>query len=283
MTRLSQTAILVALNVRTWSARRYDDKASETVAKVHHSKRDMGRYNKCLIDVHHKSFVAIGKAATAARTYHYGHTLAWVQKGACLLPAAMNLDYSAGMTGIQEEFEQSVEDFLAEYPNLKDKARKELNGLYVESEYPSVEELESKFGFEIIKFPVPDVSDFRANVSEEEAKAIKEQIEKELERASVKAMNDLWHRLHTAVKNMAESLKVEDKRFHDTLVQNVRDVASLLPKMNVLNDPMLNLAGEAVLKHLTKTEPEELRKDKGARSEVAKKADELAAKIAGFL
>lgn len=283
MTRLSENAILVSLNVRTWSARRYDDKASDTVAKVHHSKREMGRYNKCLIDVRHPTFVAIGQTATRSRTYHYDNTLAWIQKGAGMLPSAHNLAYSAGINEIADEFWASVERFLKTYPKLKERAKKDLNGLYVEGEYPSVEELEAKYGFEVVKFPVPDVEDFRANVSEAEAKAIKEQIETQLERAAAEAMRDLWSRLHTAVNNMAKSLSEKDKRFHDTLVSNVRDIALLLPKMNVINDPMLTMAGESVLKNLCNVEPDELRKDKKARSETAKRADELAEKIRGFI
>jgi hypothetical protein len=49
------------------------------------------------------------------------------------------------MRGFEAIFERKVEDFLALYPTYIEQVRPELNGLFRQEDYPSVEKLRTKF------------------------------------------------------------------------------------------------------------------------------------------
>jgi hypothetical protein len=283
MSNIQEKAMLVSLSVRTWSARRYDDKASETVAEHHHSKKDMGRYNKCLIDVGHLAFKEPVKAAGLLRDFHYTHTLPWVQKGACLLPVAEHLEYASNVTRLGRDLMEAVDRLAKAYPKLKEQARKQLNGLYVESEYPTVEEMRAKFGFEVVYLPVPRADDFRVNLSEKEVRRIKQQITAQVEKATADAMKELWTRLHDVASKMAAALSDPERRFHNTLVTNVQELVEVLPRLNLTDDKELANMTEQVRKQLTRHDADTLRDNPNTREATAKRAAELAAKMSLFV
>ncbi|GIW55382.1 MAG: hypothetical protein KatS3mg082_1786 [Nitrospiraceae bacterium] len=159
---IKDKAMLVQPSISVWSARRIDKAITREVAQRHGADaRKAGRYNKCLIDPEAETFVEVRRIAQAARDFHYGHTLPWTQQGAQILPAAEYWEYSAQMKEFQDRFNQAVKVFVAEYPALKEKARKDLNGLYREEDYPSPTEVKSKFSFEVHILPIPDADDWR--------------------------------------------------------------------------------------------------------------------------
>jgi len=282
MTTISTQAMLASPSIRTWSARRYDATATATVAKEHHNEKDMGRYNKCLIDVKADSFVRISKIANEVRTWIYEHSLPWTQTGARILPAAMYLDFNSEVLKYRRKFDDAVETFLDEYDDLKAAAKKALNGLYNEEDYPAPGELRAKYGIEVVYFPVPSANDFRVEMSEREVDRIRRQITQSVEQATADAMRDLWERLHDSVVKMAAALKDPNRRFHDSLVGNVIDIVSILPKLNMTDDPDLIRMTQEVRESLTKVSPQTLRDDADVRAEQAKRADKIAKMMAGM-
>src|SRR5258708_12518334 len=54
-----------------------------------------------------------------------------------------------------------------------------------------------------------------------------------------KGTEDLWKRLRDVVSHMVDRLNEPDSRFHATLVTNIHDLVSLLPQLNVNQDPDL--------------------------------------------
>jgi hypothetical protein len=283
MATIHDKAMLVTLNVRTWSARRYDDTASEIVAEHHHSKKDMGRYNKCLVDVKEEVFKRPIQIANEIRAFHYSHTLPWSQKGACLLPAAEYLEYSSKVQRLAKQLREATEELADAYPRLKAKAKRDLNGLYNEGEYPSADEVIAKYGVEVAYLPVPSAEDFRVNVVAKDAAKIKAQITAQVEEATEQAMKELWTRLHDVASKMAAALADPDRRFHDTLVGNVKELVEVLPRLNLTEDKTLKEMTEQVRKQLTKHDADTLRDNPATREVVAKRARELAEKMASFV
>lgn len=280
---IQDRAVLVLLNVRTWTARRYDDDASATVAEHHHSKKDMGRYNKCLIDVKDKAFTRPIKIVNQMRTLHYRYTSPWIHKGADLLTTAMFLRYKSDMGKLAGDLEDAVQDLIRAYPKLKARAKRDLNGLYKEEDYPLGEELAQKFGCQMNFMPIPHSDDLRVSLSAKETAKIKAQITAQVERATKEAMQDLWVRLHDVASKMAVALKDPERRFHDTLVGNVQDLVEILPDLAVADDPDLAKMTEEVRKQLTKHSTEVLREDLDVRKDTAKKADALAKKMKSLM
>jgi hypothetical protein len=277
---LADKAMLVKLSISKWSARKHDKKVSKEVAQKYGTDQERGRYNKVLIA--QEAIKKIGQAESAARTFHYDQTLPWKDDGARILPSANYLHYTQEIRRFKADFEAQVRAFIANYPDLIEDARRELNGLFDPADYPDLWKIDKKFAFEVEVDPLPTAADFRVNLQGEEVNRIKGEIEDRLGRAQADAMKDLFNRLHDVVKHMAEKLADKSAIFRDTLVTNIQELVDLLPRLNLTGDPRLEELRRDVADRLLGYGPEDLRKNQFARQETAQAANDILAAMAGY-
>ena len=110
MTAINSRALLVNLSISTWSARKFDRAISDEIAAQHNAARDAVRANKSLIQG--DSYKALIRAAQAARTAHYFHTLAWSDEGWRLLPTANHAVYTDELRALQGQFASRLAEFV---------------------------------------------------------------------------------------------------------------------------------------------------------------------------
>ena len=103
------------------------------------------------------------------------------------------------MRECEATFERKVEDFLALYPNYIEQIRPELNGLFREEDYPSVDKLRSKFGVKLEVLPIPSGEDFRVKMSAEEQARVAQEIDANVRQSLARGTADLWDRLKVLV------------------------------------------------------------------------------------
>lgn len=279
MTReLTQKAMLCRLSISQWSARKLDRQATEKVKQDFNTSTDAGRYNKALIATN--ALKAVQQAAGEARTFHYANTLPWQDDGARILPAKNYLEYTAGMRKLEATFNKTVSDFITEYPNLVEDAKKRLNGLFNPADYPK--DITGKYSFAVQIDPMPTAIDFRVDLASEEVDMIRRDIERRTEAATEEATKDLWTRLHTAVSAMVERLSTPDAIFRDSLIGNMSDLVEILPRLNLTDDPELDRMTKEIEQKLI-TDPEELRRDKQTRAAVANDAAAIMASMAAYM
>lgn len=278
---LTQKAMLVRLNISQWTARKHDKAISQEVADRHGADKQAGRYNKTLIA--RDAIKKINKMVNAARDWHYKNTLPWLDDGARILPAANFDAYSAKMREFRHQFDRAVQDFIAAYPDLKDQARVTLNGMYRDQDYPSLDEIESKYNFRVQIDPLPTGQDFRVGLSDEETQRIQAQIQERADLAQTHAMQDLWDRLYQTVSHMVEKLAKSDAVFRDSLVENVRCIANLLPRLNLTGDSTLEKMRQQIEDKLCAHDPDTLREDKRTRRETASEAQSILNAMAGYM
>jgi hypothetical protein len=297
-------AMLVALKISTWSARKYDRKASNEVANAHGASEDAGRYNKLLVA--REALAEIIKVDGQLRTYHYKHTLPWSDEGSRILPAAHFMTYSQAMKLMRRERAGAVEKFLGEYPELVKDARARLKTLFNKADYPGEDEIESRFRVDISLMPFPDSEDFRVNLADERVEEIRAEIEERVNGAVGEATKSLWQRVYEQVAHMSERLKIYDEPspklqakgkkatkpeakervanpFRDSLVENLRELAGLLPTLNFVGDPELNKMAKRLERELCEHEPEVLRSNKELRVKQAKTADQILASMRHYV
>jgi len=63
--------------------------------------------------------------------------------------------------------------------------------------------------------------------------------------------------------------------FRDSIIENIRELVSLLPSLNITNDPALEQARRDLESDLAGVDPEILRESKETRKEIAEKADQI--------
>lgn len=286
-------AMLVALNVSSWAARRYDRKVSEEVNEERGASKDAGRYNKHLFADAAPSHAAIVKAGKTARDVHYIETLPWTDDGWRILPSANFFQYSAAIRKQQDIFDEKLEEFLAEYPALVEKAKADLNGLWRAEDYPSVDEIRRKFSFEVKYRPVPAENDFRVDLPEEQLAEMKRSVRSGVAEATEAATRDLWKRLFEIVQRIYDRLSADKVQvdvlegrargsIRDSLVESARRITDLLTRLNVANDPALEAMRRRIVDELTVFDSSVLRDDREVRDATAAKAAQILEDMAGI-
>ncbi len=278
---LSSSAILIDFSVSQWTGRKLDKRASEEVevsnsaslgvANVH--KRIMG---KC------PELDAIHKFVGNLRNSHYSMTLPWSDQGLRIVTTMGLEKYTKAMTERQQQFEKLVGKFIQVYATRINEAKTTLGNLFVSDDYPSLEMMQSKFGWRLNFIPIQESGDFRVDIGNEQAEVLKEQYTKYYDTQYTNAMNDLWDRLYKPLARMSERLdypedadKDTKKVFTKTLVSNVTEVLDLLKAFNVNDDRDMEMAHKKLRHALNGITPEALREDDHLRLDTKRSVDEV--------
>lgn len=288
---IQNEAMLTALNVRLWTGTRFDRNATDMVRKAAKASQDAGRYNKRLAA---KCFISpLQKVASEARQEHYRLTLPWsFGDNQRLLPMGVHSEYEGTLGELSESFREARVTFFGQYDDMIEDARKRLGTMFNVAEYPTRDQLGDTFGFEWRYSPVPRGEDVTVPLSQRRLKEIRQAVESNVRESVATAMLSLYQRLDDALRKIGERLTKDQsgdaKVFRNSLIEHVRELVELVPKLNVIGDPQLAaVIGEIEERLLVVDNPDTLRPtstlyDPAARKAVKAAADELSAKMAGF-
>lgn len=285
--RLSETAMLVSLNITIWNSEREDKKAGDAVAAKYGSDGKYGKYRKFLVDP--DSLKPITKLRGEARTKHYELTLPWDDNGGRIISAAGYMGYRDEMRVFQSRMDTLANEFAAGYSDLVYDARQALNGLYNPSEYPANESIRGKFSLKWNILPVPEASDFRVEVGEGERRVIQAKIQESVTSQLEIAMQDVARRIREVVGNLSVKLKAYQcdeagvkNPFRDSLVGNVRTLCDILPSLNLTGDTRIAEITDTMKRELTRSDADSLRVSDTTRDKVAVSADSILRKMSGM-
>ena len=244
---ITSSAVLVEMNISVWTANKLDKSATEKVVSDNAAVQNAAQVRKNLMagTTLRKD---IADYAAGCRLWHNTRTLPWADKGARLLSTSLFLDYKSEANVRRDTFNKMVDNFILQYPSLVQTANNYLGTLFNPEDYPSVDEVQSKFGFRLVFSPVPEAGDFRLQVAEQDLNDLREQYEVNFNDRLAEAMREPWDRLHKLLTGMSEKLTDEDgedeskKRYHDTLITNAQSLCSMLTHLNVTKDPKLEQA-----------------------------------------
>ena len=271
---IQNQAMLVNLTIHQWTARKHDRKATREVDQAH-GANDAGRYNKLLVDK--EALKPVQSCAAALRELHYTLTLPWGDNGDRVLPSVLFEDYTTQIRNAREKYMNVVRDFVSEYPNLVQAARKRLGTLYEPSDYPAASQIEDRFGAKVGFSPIAAAEDFRVDVGAENVAEIRAEISREAEARLKEATAACWLRVREVVERYALRMSDEKGRVYDSMVDNARDLVKLLPALNLTNDPELTRVAQEIELRLLPTTIGQLRSSATARQKVAEAANDIMA------
>jgi hypothetical protein len=262
---LQKKAMIVNLTIRQWQGKKTDKKVTAKVESDYQAK-NAGQYRKNLVA--EEKIKEVTKAASSIRSFFYENTLAWGNNGDRLLPTANYLDFITKLMTLKGEFETVVADFVLEYPSLRDEAKIRLNGMFDDADYPSLSTIAKKFAIETDIRPVENSADFRVEIAEEEIQSIRAEIEQKNDARMQEATESLIQRLNDAIFHLYEKASLPDAIFRDSLVGNLRELATLAPKLNFTNDHRVTRLVEAA-RALSAHEAQDLRDNPELRKHTA--------------
>ena len=286
---LSRKATLVSVDISQWTARKMDKKVTAKVTRDHGASDDAGRFNKQLITA--KRLEAINSIVARARKLHYALTKPWCDEGVRILPNVLHEKFAAEFRKLQREFDAAVDEFVAGYPDFITESKKTLNGMFEKSDYPDPAMIRSKFKLKTKTFPVPDADDFRSDVLDADTvEDIRQELAETSTTVTAEAMQHTAAQITDVVGHMAKKLGEFKKKgaksrsfFSHTLVDNVRELAELLPAFNLDNDPALEAITDRIKTELCAEDAKTLREDDKVRKSVAKSADDILKDVSSLL
>ena len=279
---LDTCAMLVEFNASVWTARKLDKSTTdEVVTNKNAAAKDAARVNKHLL-AGRTELDTVQQMIGRARNYVYDHTLPWSDSGLRLLPTVNFMAFNEKMSQFEEEFESLVASFIGIYPTLITAQALALGDMFKRDDYPTANEIMTKFAFRVGYLPVPTAGDFRVDIGNAAQEELKEKLNRMAEERVDAAMRDIRARLGEHLKRMSDRLttdyvqgEAKQRRFHDSLVDGALELCDLTKALNVVGVPALETARRDLEQALLGVTPNELRKNEHIRQDTKKAVDAI--------
>ena len=279
---LQKKAMLVQFSASVYSGRKKDNRGSQAVSDKYGNDKEMGNFTKQAIP---KEYLKdIQSIASEFRTFLYSHTTPWTHKGELLLPTALYDKVMDRERNAKTDFENLIQTFLDNYQDYIETAKMRLNGLFNQEDYPSRSKIAKKFNWFIDFDPVPSGGNLRIDIAQKDIDQISSDIENRNQKSLDIAMKTVWQRVFDSVKALSNKMKEKRKDktgndispiFRDSIIENIKDLVSLLPSLNITDDPALEQARKDLENDLAGIDPDQLRENSTDREDIAKKADAI--------
>ena len=257
-TTLSQNAMLIRLTTKFWSGIKADKRLRGHLAEDKNAESDSLHVSKHLVGKNaNKYFRRI--INQVRNNVYYPLTLPWddntsdgdgkVVSGWRLCP---NREFDRVWQALEDaktEFYKEVDAFCNEYPQLVEDAKLHLGEAYDPDDYPHVEDIRSKFKFDIEPQVIPDTGnsrDIRLNVSASVQRKIEEATESRIRKNVANVFQTTVEALVEQVEHIADKLNNYDSDkvfFKNSSFDKLRQALDVLPSINadiLGNDPYIN-------------------------------------------
>lgn len=276
---IETSAMLIELNISTWTARKLDKKVSQEVDQQNETKINAGNYHKNLL-AGQNALDAWNKYSARIRLWYNQQTLPWADKGPRLLTSQVFMD---GFKGRLDEHHQNWlrlrDNFEASYEDMVSAAAFSLGKLFNREDYPPLEDVMKKFSFRYAFSPVPTSGDFRIDIGHQARKELEDMYAQTTTNRVNSAMREVWDRLHECLTHMSERLADDEdgnrKGFHSTLITNAVELVDMLDKLNVTRDPQLTHARKELERSLYNINADTVKESDQVREGLKKKVDDI--------
>lgn len=196
------------------------------------------------------------------------------------------MEFKDELNKMENSYHALVHEFLNEYPTLVSAAAFKLGDMFNRDEYPTVFDIQDKFGVNYSFSPITQVQDFRVQMGEETVRELRNQYETFLEKKLNSAMEEAWGRLYDTLTHMSTQLGVDEfgkkKKFHGSVLSGATELCGLLTSFNITNDSKLEAMRKDLENVLFGVDADEVRKREGAREELKSRVDSLLEKFGEF-
>jgi hypothetical protein len=282
---LQEAAMLAHVKISVWDSTKTDRKVMEDVKALHQAKGDVGRVMKNMLAGVDQPLKTVRSAYAAVRTRHYDLTLPWVsdlaadrKTGARLLCHPLLSRYLSELGELERLATDALEEFIPLYPTMIQNAQPNLGGMFREEDYPSAEEVRSRFRIYKDFEPIPDGTGFKGlpkGLLERLSLHLHERQQDQLTQAQA----SMWLAAKERVAHLIDRLADEDTKFKEASVRQVRELVSLLPGWNLARDPRVAEIAEDIDRMLGGIEAVDLRKDTSLRVSVVEEARRIADRL----
>jgi len=278
MANIQERLLIVRLHISKWNPWGYDKEAARKVAEtegsksedVHTTKRKISKDAvKEIIDIMQKAYA-----------YHVSNTMPTGGENDRIITTDHYPQYCEKMEDFKRQVNEALDKFVPTYPQWVEEARTRLGNLFKPGDYPDVTQIRSKFSMTYNFLPFPSADNLVLNLVNGELSRVRESVTAEMNRMSNTAMKSLWDRTYDSVAHMSEILGAETRtRITSAMVDNMKTLCNVLQGLNFNNDPELESLRMKIESRLAGVNPEDLRKNRTLRMEVAAEAKAITFEI----
>ena len=279
MSNIRNQVMLGRLSFKGWAGEIKDNTSSRQIEQANGAVEGASKAKKVLLPGV-VELEAIQKFAAGCRTWWHGMSVPWEDGGARAYNAGRHIELMTDIGDRQRQYDQLVANFVLKYPTLYADQQFRLNHLFDPADYPAPGEIADKFGMYFSVRPIPNTEDLRVveGLTDQEVERLVQEARKAEQEQVTQAVANAYEKLYKVVKAMADKLVVpigeKGSIFRDSLIDNIREMANIMPGLNITNDPKLDALTQQALV-LTQYSPDDL-KSPGPRAEAQKKAATLA-------
>lgn len=281
MNNIKDRAVLVKFMDKVWMGGAIDSEVSERVNKDAGAKVDTGHYWKRLVPK--AAIRPRANAGNACRRFHFDNTLPWMEGGVRILPVANFKEYMTGMRKLMDAARVEEKTFVKEYPNWIKEARKSHGKMFNEDDFPDPRDISAKFDIDVAVFPMPNIADWRVELDAEQVTALRKEAEQRITAIQSEGIRDMYSRLQELLSHLAAKLDDDSAIFRDSAVENIKQLVSLMSRLNVTGDKNLEAVRKDTEKAIAKISASDLRDDPVKRSRTAKDARAIMKKMSGYM
>lgn len=290
ISNIKNSVALASLTISVFTGERVDRRVTDEIASAHATdSRESGRYVKQIVSK--SSLEKMNKLAGSARSWFYATTVPSFYPGCGMFNMRGFFAVAEQVRKYEEAFNEGIDEFIRIYPDLIDEARDRLKSMFNPDDYPDIQGMRDNFKFRMRLMPMPDTNDWFFDSIGEKMAEVKANAEDDIRDTLRRGVASVYQRVVERTKTMAEKLEAYglDEAtgkmqgvFRDSLVENVRELITILPALNVTDDPQLDDMARQ-LHDLVRHDASALRADEGFRRQTAERARELSALAGGFL
>jgi uncharacterized protein YqfA (UPF0365 family) len=278
---INSRAMLVSLSTSTFNPTRLDRTATNEVIVNKNAAKDAGDFKRRIIP---KEVIdPVMKASNAVYLTHKKLTSPWEDGGTRLLCIDMFDRYVDEINGERRMFEIEVDKFLKAYESIRANAPVRMGALYDPRDYPPIEVVREKFGIRTQWLPLPNGNDFRVHLQDDQIAELAESVDERVNAAVAAAREDLYDRLQDRLSKVSERLSKPENVFRDSLIDNLKELCDLVPKMCLSPDAALQQAIDRATLEITSFNPQDLRDDTDKRAKAKAAADDILRSMGGFI
>ena len=268
---LRETAMLVKFSTKRLGNNRKDKEATAKIEALYDVDPGLAGVYKKLVDPKTPIVKKINKHLDLCGNTFRPLTGVWDDEWR-IITAKAHPRLQSVMQDLETIHLENVEELVKLWPAILANAQVQMKGLYDASLLPTVEEIRNKFIFNFQSQCLPDDGGhLLLQLDEKRAKAIGDAAAKNTKQRLANLTESLHERVRTDLTEMVKNMREygdeikgskRGRSFKDSQIEKMRDLADLLPALNLEGDARLDKLGSEIAAHLTTISAADLRGNK---------------------
>ena len=279
---LATSGLIVSVEVNVWSATKQDRTISEEVTNAYKADKEAARVVKHLLagDPSHKALLNHRQTVynwMKKRTYDWSGTSRY-------LPFIEIEKFKQEFRVLEKDFEDLLDKFVVRYPDVVSAMAFKQGDMFNASEYPTAEEVRSRFKMRLFISDVP-AGDFRCAIAQDIAADLKQHYKEQANDKVQEIMRDATERLVVFIKRIAHVCREAEvdadgnqkkkPKIYEGTIEGAKELCASLSSFNLTGDARLEEMRQDLLATLNDISAKDLRESDATRAHVKSEVDKI--------